>query len=175
MKYYLILTFVVGLTSCASYQPAKEKKVENEKTFAVPFEKAWTKTIAFVSSNGMNVKTIDKSSGLISFERAYDTDFNSKYMDCGSMVSMSKSTKEKEEDAKKGVKGSENLKVSDGTVSMNFFMEKISDKETKLKINTFGKVIMLGGSGLYGVKAPDQSYPCYSNGEFEKEVFNIIK
>ena len=91
------------------------------------------------------------------------------------MVSMSKSTKEKEEDAKKGVKGSENLKVSDGTVSMNFFMEKISDKETKLKINTFGKVIMLGGSGLYGVKAPDQSYPCYSNGEFEKEVFNIIK
>ncbi len=171
MKASLYLVMVYLLTSCAStYKPATEKKVENEKVFAATFDKVWSKTVAFVSSNGMNVKTIDKASGLISFERAYDSSFNSKYMDCGQMVSPNKSTKQREEDTKNGIK--DTSAFIDGTTSMNFFIEKASEKETKVKINIFGKAMLPAPTGLYGVPVGSPtSHPCYSNGAFEQEVF----
>jgi hypothetical protein len=176
MRSLLLPILIVALSSCATYKPAVETKVDNEKVINASYDKVWTKIISFVSSNGMNVKTIDKASGLVSFERAYDPSFAGKYMDCGRMVSASEATKGGPNDSKaKEEKKSGEMQVVGGLMSMNFFVQKVSDKSTSVRINVFGKVTTPAATNLYGQPtgvAADHS--CFSKGAFEQEVFAFI-
>jgi hypothetical protein len=162
MKTKIIVISCLLLLGCSTYKVAKETKIDNEKTFEMSYESIWPKIISYVSSNGMNVKTIDKASGLITFEKAY-APASLKYLDCGSMVSPNSKTES----------GLDTDKISGGTVSMNFFVEKISEKSTRVRINIFGKIIFAGVATLYGY-IPGREERCYSTGVFEKEVFEVI-
>ena len=165
----------IVLSACAtSYKPAVQKKIENERVFNVSFDKAWAKMVDFVSSNGMNIKTIDKASGLMTFERAYDHEFNDNNLDCGSRSSPNSAPITNSKDEKKSGKSSD-LNEAGGLITLNFFVEKMNNKETKVKINLFGRISLHGGliNGMEHTGIKD--FPCFSNGHFEEQVFAAIQ
>jgi len=168
MKHLLLIALLLA-TGCATYLPATEKKVENERTLAIPFDDAWGAVVSYVSSKGMNVKTIDKASGLITFERAYDPSFASSYLDCGRMKLASESSKDEP-----GKSDPKTIPVSSGNVSLSFYFKKRSAKETTLRINLLGNINRTGGMYLSGVPTPGEVNPCYSKGIYEQEAFAAI-
>lgn len=146
----LLIGLLAVLSGCSTYKPAAFKDVENEKLFNVSYETAWSRIVSYASSNGMNIKTIDKSSGLIAFERAGDSNFSNLHLNCGS--------------------GSTGLVVGAyAPVTLNMFVQKSSESQTKVKVNLFGHISF---SGMYNTHV---THPCYSRGSFENEIFCAVE
>jgi len=130
---------------CATYQAPIKKNIESTKKISLSFDDAWKHLVSYATKNGMNIKTIDKASGLIAFERAYDGSFTEQYMDCGSGDPI-------------------HLHIY-SPVTLNITANKTAEKETEVSVNLFGKVNV-------GNVA---EYACFSNGQFEKELFCDIE
>lgn len=146
MKQWIIALSVMGLVSgCAMYKPAEKKEITSEKVIMMPFDLAWSRIVAYTTKNGMNVKVIDKNSGLITFEKSYDLDFSTRYLDCG--------------------KFSEMAAQSYSPLTLNFSLQRSGDKNTLVRVNLFQDAIL--GNPPFIKKAGT----CYSLGTFEREIF----
>ncbi|MGH2343511.1 hypothetical protein ACRC7T_18755 [Segnochrobactraceae bacterium EtOH-i3] len=74
----LAVASVIALAACAS--PPKETVFDKSNTFAVSKDVAWERLIMFFTENNIQVRTIEKDSGVIYAEK---TGFDNGYADCG--------------------------------------------------------------------------------------------
>lgn len=148
MKYLLVVLMLVS--GCATYAPPVKKEIESTRTYQKSFDDTWASLISFISSNGMNIKTMDKASGLISFEKANDSGASQAFFDCGTVGSVV------------------NIPVY-SSVTSNILVKSEDKKKTTVTVNMFQSV-KLQTSGY--VTAEKE---CFSNGAFEKKVLDSIK
>lgn len=149
---YLILALLV-LSGCATYAPPVKKEIESTRTYQKSFDDTWASLITFISSNGMNIKTMDKASGLISFEKANDLGATTTFFDCGNVGTGLSMT---------------NIPLY-SPVTSNILVKSEDKKKTTVTVNMFQSV-KLQTSGY--VTAEKE---CFSNGAFEKKVLDSIK
>ncbi len=81
-KRLALIAFAVAVSSCGSSGPGKYA-VKNSGTYARPYDLVWEDAVAWFAKNNVQVKTIDKSSGVIFAERVYLGEFDATVMDCG--------------------------------------------------------------------------------------------
>jgi len=172
MKKYLIIILVI-LTSCVASKPRVdpwERPVTKEKVIEKSFEITWQKLIDYFGSHNIPIKTIDKSSGILSTE--YDlrtgTENNkgmTNYCDCGTL----------------GTDMFYTYKYENYKGNFNIIVNKINDNQTKVKINAFFNA----NYNYYHNEGKGYEYKleivqtdkvkCESIGYLEKEVFEFIK
>lgn len=70
----------LSLSGCIT--PPAPHDFQNSQTYAEPFDLVWRKTVQFFSSNNIEIKTIDKSSGVIYAEFG-NVPVDNTFMDCG--------------------------------------------------------------------------------------------
>lgn len=146
MKKFLVI-LAMSVSSCAGLKKLEKPLIVTEKSYSIQFDNVWSSVIEFVTNNGMSPKTLDKSSGLVIFEKSTDNDFMKNYFVCESA----------------GI-----LNTFANPLSLNFFIKQ-SQKNVIVKINLTGSSY----ATFNGVDKIQKS--CYSNGKFEQEVFNNIK
>lgn len=66
--------------SCAT--PPTQRSIENSRTFAVSKDQAWEALLSYFTSNNIQIKTIEKDSGVIYAERALS---DASMADCGAV------------------------------------------------------------------------------------------
>ncbi len=81
MRGKLALMVLVGgvLTSCAT--PPKPTQFEKSRTYALTKDQVWSNLLGYFTSNSIQIKTIEKASGVIYAERAVA---DPTMADCGS-------------------------------------------------------------------------------------------
>lgn len=141
----LTLLGLVLFSACATYQPPAKPKIDNSKTFSLSYDDTWKKIVSYATKNGMNIKTIDKSSGLIAFEKSYDDAASTMYLSCGNVQELSPLAQ-----------------PVYSPITLNITVVKNSEVSTDVNVNLFGRISF--PSAL-------KEYQCYSNGSFEKELF----
>jgi uncharacterized lipoprotein len=104
-----ILATTVG-SSCVA--PPKEYNVRKSSTVAAPYNLVWTRLMQWFTSSQVQVKTLDRASGVIYAERA--TFAETDYADCGSP----------------GI-----YQVTARPISMNVFVQPISAQQTRVTVN----------------------------------------
>ncbi|MDJ1632246.1 hypothetical protein [Rhizobium rhizogenes] len=116
MNYKLLtVATLAALSSCAT--PPKATVFKNSETFSVTKDQAWEKLLAFFTSNNVQIKTIEKDSGVIYAERS---GVDATYADCGQgglAVDVSRS----------------------GT--LNVFVREVSAGKTQVTVNTDFKIM----------------------------------
>lgn len=155
MKLLALLSLVV-LSGCATGKRAVEKPVEKTKSFTQSYDAVWSKIIKHFSSKSYSIKSLEKASGIISTDSlSVDSVQDKKYFDCGNYTIM----------------GTEVPMYGKG--SFNVFVEKVSDKETKVTVNTLATVVndKPGSTGAMG----SLTLNCYSTGALEQQMFEALK
>jgi len=150
MKHLLLIALLLA-TGCATYKPAVKKEIETTRNYDKSFDTVWASIIKYISSNGMNIKATDKTSGLITFERVSDAAASQQYFDCGATSGFSMA----------------NIPVY-GAINANMVVTKNAANKTGVAINMSQNVSFQTGQFLSEPKE------CFSNGEFEKKVLNSI-
>lgn len=74
------LAAIVGLASCAT--PPTQRAVENARTFPISKDQAWEALLIYFTSNNIQIKTIEKDSGVIYAERSLS---DASMADCGAV------------------------------------------------------------------------------------------
>lgn len=78
------LIAALALSGC-SPTPPPPRTIENERTYAMPRDEVWQRTVDWLTASQLTIKSIDKESGLIYADATYsDFDAIDAYADCGS-------------------------------------------------------------------------------------------
>lgn len=75
---HAILLAAFATASCAS--PPKQTQFRNSQTYAMTKDEVWSRLLQFFTSNNIQIKTIEKDSGVIYAERAHA---DASMADCG--------------------------------------------------------------------------------------------
>lgn len=80
MNYQIMaaLAALFAVTSCAT--PPKETAINNSRTYSISKDEAWERLLTFFTGNNIQIKTIEKDSGVIYAERAI---VDTSMADCG--------------------------------------------------------------------------------------------
>lgn len=70
---------LVALAACQS-APARQAPITNSRTYEAPFDEVWSKAVAVLASRSIQIKTIEKDSGVIYAEPGK---IGGSYIDCG--------------------------------------------------------------------------------------------
>ncbi len=68
LKKLLPLILAIGLVGCAT--PAKTYKFDKTRTYNQSFDQVWTKLVKYYAMNNIEIKNLDKASGIIVAEQA---------------------------------------------------------------------------------------------------------
>jgi hypothetical protein len=132
-----------ALAGCVT--PGTQAQFQNSATIAKSEEQVWANLIGYFTSNNIQIKTIERDSGVIYAER---TSFGVRLDPA--LASCDKNAL---------------LVVTDSSASMNVFVQGLNASQTRVTVNmTFQEV------GAYGA----QTYPiaCYSTGILEAAVLS---
>ena len=132
---FLSLTSVAG---CAS--PPKSYSIQNSATVLEPYNVVWTRIIQWFTTNQVQIRTIDKSSGVIYAERASGA--GSDFVDCGTP----------------GI----TVPVA-RPISMNVFVQEIDPRKTSVTVNVTATETRTLDTSSFQVQ-------CNSTGRLERQV-----
>jgi hypothetical protein len=76
----LLLVAVFVMSGCGTVVPPKKYTVIDKMTIDSNFDETWSKTIKWFAINNINIKVLEKDSGIITAESSY---LNTDYFDCG--------------------------------------------------------------------------------------------
>lgn len=155
---FLLLTFVISLVSCATYQPPKNYQFDKTKTINKPFEEVWGKIIQWFAKNNYPIITTDKNTGLINAEYKVNLEKVNKCIDCG-------------------VESYNSIIKKDGySGNINVIIEIKKDNSVDVTINTFfkGKLQYISVNKNQETKTTDKDITCNSTGYLENEIFEYI-
>lgn len=142
---------MILLVSCAT-APKKADFINNQ-TYNLSYDKVWESVVSFFATNGLDLKTIDKNSGLLVAEKSWQ---DNSYSDCGSA-------------------GMIGVRVPGSLSKFNVLIEKISPKSTKVTVNQFAKSLTKVTSVNPYFGSSDVVGDCFSTGKLEKMIFESIK
>lgn len=77
----IALSLLGAVAACAT--PPQMHDVERSRTYNADFETTWRHAVQYFSSNGIQIKTIEKASGIIYAEQALVGNDLGTYADCG--------------------------------------------------------------------------------------------
>lgn len=131
-------------TGCAT--PPKPTAFDNSLTINRSKDQVWESVISYFTANNIQVKTIEKDSGVIYAERqSFDTR-SGVLADCGKSA----------------------IEVDVGsTVSLNLFARAVSPSVTEVTVNAQFQVVRMFDRAT-------QTYPCLSKGVLEAEILKAI-
>jgi hypothetical protein len=64
-SFLAVAIFALILQGCATHKAAPRADVDRQKTYKIPFDKAWNISVDFFAENGINLDKIEKESGLL--------------------------------------------------------------------------------------------------------------
>lgn len=120
----VVCVLLVGmlLVGCSAYKPPRQYDFEKERVINKPFDDVWGKVIEWFATRGTPIKTIDKSSGLLSTDYNLSFDANaSSYTDCGEGGQAALYTQ----------------KLENVNGNFNVLIKKVDETSTKITVNTF--------------------------------------
>lgn len=156
IKHLVLLTLsgALLLAGCATAQktPLQERLITTSKVYNVSFDTLWNAVINTVTGTELDIKILDKSSGLITTESA----------SLGSFYNLNMI------DYKKYVQPPfvPLATWTQAKYKLNFKLDKIAENETKLTAKF--------GIELYDSNATNAWHRTESKGVFEQELFRII-
>lgn len=157
MKNVILFALAVLVLSCQGYVPPKKYNFEKTRVIEKSFDETWSKLIQWFGNNNTPIKTIDKSSGIISTEYDLRADNASSYLDCGTS----------------GFGAS--VKTNDFKGNFNIVVEKVQDKSTKVTINCFFKGVRADLEYVGGKYVNvDKNIDCNTTGVLESQLFEYI-
>lgn len=137
-----LVVIILTLAGCA--KPPAEYDYKNTRTYNKGYDAVWSGLVKYFALNNISVNAIEKESGLLSAESGQVPE---SYADCGYEFG---------------------YRIQSRTGKLNGLVEKITETQTKLTINTsydsFG-VIMNGNR---------YSTSCNSTGKVETEILDYI-
>ena len=143
----------LAITSCATYKPAQKKEIQNKFEITKSYDETWSSVVKFFASKNIPIKVIDKSSGLIATDpMMYDTIREKNYFECDKFFSVG-------------------IEVPyPGKAIFNVFVEKTKTDATLITVNlTPTYVVPANQFGTGGER------PCFSTGQYEKELLEKVK
>ena len=149
---------ILGLTAltvfgCRSFEPPKTYIFDKDKVVAQDFESVWTTLIQWFANDNKPIKTLDKSSGLISSELELESWQYRKYCDCGTPS------------------GSETL--STPSAAFNVFVVRVGDS-TRITVNTTYET-EVAAVNYFNYKTTRFKRKCRSTGLLETEILDAVK
>jgi hypothetical protein len=163
--YKSIVLLIIAIAGCAPPEYVKPETyvVEKERVISRPFDSVWQNTVEWFATHNTPIKTIDRSSGLISTEYSLPINEALQYMDCGAGES--------------NFQGKVELVNHSG--NFNVLIKKIEDRMTKVNVNVyFG---CLANKYRYeSIISTDYVFEsstrvsCTSKGSLEKEILDYL-
>jgi hypothetical protein len=144
-KIILFTAMCFFIFSCSVYQPPMQKNIQNQNQYNYSYDLVWDAVINYFADNGLSIKTIEKSSGLIVTEYYKTKNIDEDIVDCGTVTAG-------------GI-------INDGEYSFNVRVTK-SGEIVVVKINTFynAKFVFIGENIIH----------CQSTGALEQKIFDYI-
>lgn len=161
MKIYYPVFFLFFASACATYNEPKEHKIEKTYVIDKSFDKTWSGVIKYFSTKSIPIKTIDKSSGIITSDPMNVDEISTAHIfDCGGYS----------EQPTGGV-------PRKGYGSFNVFIESNGKDKTSITINSSAEVIGTVPGALYGsgyMTSATYKIKCYSKGSMEKGLAEFV-
>ncbi|HEX9022796.1 MAG TPA: hypothetical protein VF799_03050 [Geobacteraceae bacterium] len=153
MKNLCLVLVALLLTACASHPPVRSDSFIISDTIKVPYDEAWQKTLQVLSAHGFAIDSSNKKGGVISAAETA-VKLNERQADCGTFH---------------GISYLRDYRTST-YMTIVIDLEKISDKTTAIRVNSFLKAYFHAGVG-----AEMQYLSCYSFGNLEKRLIAQIR
>ena len=84
MKLNAVLAGFVAACLTACVVAPTQHAITNSETYNADFDTTWSRLVQFFAAHNMQIKTIDKASGVLSAEQAFATGSDyGRYADCG--------------------------------------------------------------------------------------------
>jgi hypothetical protein len=141
MRSLALLLGCAAVAGCVSAPQTYE--FEKTRVYQKPYDQAWTDLIEFFSGSNIQIKTIEKDSGIIYAE---STSFDPSFADCGSAPGD---------------------QVVANNAQFNVFVRRLDEQLTQVTVNSDFRQVRGGGFGFYY-----SSYvvTCNSTGRLEQAV-----
>ncbi|MBX3584748.1 MAG: hypothetical protein KF810_22970 [Rhizobiaceae bacterium] len=78
LRFFVSVALLIALSGCGT--PPKQYTFERTKTYSATKDEIWTRLISYFTSNNIQIKTIEKDSGVIYAERSM---VDASIADCG--------------------------------------------------------------------------------------------
>lgn len=163
--YALLLAIVIS--ACTTPEVPPQKFIfDKERTINKSFDDVWSGIISWFGDNNVQIKNIDKSSGIITSEKGMLAGWSeSEYCDCGKP---------------KHTVTDYTAKYENITYNFNIIIKKITDTSTKVKINIFYcSDENVYSESPYIIAHLIRSVPCIvdcnSNGFIEGKIFEELQ
>ena len=149
MRKFLPFAALAVLSGCAT-APAVYQ-FDNSDVMDADFAETWESTIDYFSSRNIQIRTIERDSGLIYAERMYAGGYDSAtggYADCGSQPMYTPTR---------------------SSISFNVFVRSVDEESTRVTVTTsFSQTLVMGSY-------PPIQVECNSTGLLETSVLRAIK
>jgi len=155
MKGKLLIVSVMAVlifSGCTTVTPKIDKKIEDSREFKTNFDKAWNATVNAISSSGDVINSLEKDSGVISFNHRNFKDYNEA---CRLLLLPPRRVCY-------GIK-----------ISANAYVQKVNEQSTSVTIHTQATAIC-GSTVLFFCQFAGSS-ELASSGALEKELFDLIE
>ncbi len=152
-----LFIIVLVLQSCASVNVAQPLENEREKsrTYAMNFDKTWTRAVDWFADHNVSIEKIEKTSGLLTAK--YHLETNSTYLDCGKIDVQ-------------GVLGQPTIRRLG---SLNVTVRFASDTTTIVNVNFFGEFDLRARDAWDGRTISSEG-KCVSTGELERKLLDYV-
>jgi uncharacterized lipoprotein len=153
MKSLSLVLIAMLVTACASQPPVRSDSLTISGTLKVPYDRAWQKTLQVLHAQGFSIDSSNKNGGVISVGETV-VKLNDRQADCGNFH---------------GISYLRDYRTST-YMSLVIDLEKVSDKATAIRVNSFVKAAFNTGIG-----AETQFLTCYSFGKLERRLISQIQ
>jgi hypothetical protein len=157
MKPVSIIVAVILLQGCLSMNlaPPQRKEIERSRTYAMDFDKTWTRAVDWFADHNVSIEKIEKTSGLLTAKYLLET--NDTYLDCGQM----------------DIKGAVEKPTIKRLGSLNVTVRSASHTATVVNVNFFGDFDLRVRDPWDG-RIINREGRCISTGELEREILDFL-
>lgn len=157
MKKLFLIAVVLAIQACASVNvtPPSQKHIERSRTYAMDFDKTWTRAVDWFADHNVSIEKIEKPSGLLTAKYLLET--NDTYLDCGQIDVQ-------------GVLGKPTIKRLG---SLNVTIRSASQTTTAVNVNFFGE-FDLRARDLWDGRPLNNEGRCISTGELERKILDFV-
>lgn len=152
MRLYFLLA-VLLFSGCTTVTPKIDKKIENSREFKTNFDKTWNATVNAISSSGDVINSLEKESGVISFNHRNFKD---------------------NKEASRLLLIPPRRVCGAIKISSNAFVQKINEQSTSVTINAQATAFCVSSFLSIGL-GQTGSAELASSGVIEKELFDAIE
>lgn len=143
----LSISFMALMLLAGCYSPPRAHEFEAERVYALQKDAVWSNLMDWLTSHRVQIKTVEKDSGIIYAERAYTGSVPVfSYADCGMAGEQA---------------------ISPQSAQFNIYVREVGPRSTRVSVNATYSAVFVNP-----VNNTSQNITCTSRGDLETDILN---